>query len=169
MIVSHNRVAKWSAAALRRSLQRLITNRDDGIRGVAAIEFAVMAASLVLMMVCVVDIGMGFYRKMQVQNAAQAGAQYALLYGFEASSIANAVTGATSFSGISASPAPTKYCGCASTSGITSLSCSSTCADGSTPATYVSVSAQGTYDTILPYPLIPNSFALTEKSVVRVQ
>jgi Flp pilus assembly protein TadG len=169
MIASHHRVAKWSATALWRSLQRLITNRDDGIRGVAAIEFAVMAACLVLMMVCVVDIGMGLYRKMQVQNAAQAGAQYALLNGFTAGSIANAVTSATSFSGISASPPPTKYCGCASNSGITSLSCSSSCADGSAPATYVSVSAQGTYDTVLPYPLIPNSFALTAQSVVRIQ
>jgi Flp pilus assembly protein TadG len=143
--------------------------RDDGIRGVVAIEFAIVAIVLVVLMVCTVDLGMGFYRKMQVQNAAQAGAQYAAARGFAESSITNAVTAASSFSGISASPAPTQFCGCPSNTGVTSVSCSATCTGGSAPGNYVSVSAQGTYTTILSYPLIPNAFILTSQSTVRIQ
>ena len=163
-------IQKFAAkrAAMCGSLRRFIANGDDGIRGVAAIEFAMIAASLILMMICVVDIGIGLYRKMQVQNAAQAGAQYAIVHGFAASSIASAVTAATTFSGITASPAPNQYCGCPSNTGIASTDCSSTCSDGSKPGTYVAVSAQGTYDTILQYPLISNSFTLTAQSTVRI-
>jgi Flp pilus assembly protein TadG len=158
-----------SASAGWRSFHRLITDRDDGTRGVAAIEFAVVASVLVLLMICVVDIGMGFYRKMQLQNAAQVGAQYAMRHGFSASSITTAVIAASTFPDISVSPAPSQYCGCPSSTSIATADCSSTCADGSTPATYVSVSAQGTYNTILTYPMIPKSFAFTAQSTVRVQ
>jgi Flp pilus assembly protein TadG len=151
-----------------RSLRRLM-DRTEGVEGVAAIEFAILATILILLMICTVDIGMGFYRKMQIQNAAQVGAQYAMLHGFSAGSISAAVTGATSFSGISASPDPTQYCGCPGNTGIGTTTCGSTCADGTTAATYVSVSAQGTYDTLLSYPLIPRSFTLTAQSTVRTQ
>jgi len=150
-------------------LARFISGRDDGTRGAVAIEFAILAMILVVMMVCTVDLGMGFYRKKQVQNAAQAGAQYAAAKGFSESSISSAVKAATSFSGISASPAPTQFCGCPSDTGVTSISCSSTCSGGAARGTYVSVSAQGTYNTILPYPLIPNSFTLVAQSTVRIE
>jgi len=162
-------VAKAPIAGALRAVHRFAISSDDGIRGTAAIEFAAIVTALAVLFVAVADVGIGFYRKMQVQNAAQAGAQYAALYGFVASSIANAVTAATSFSGISASPAPSKYCGCPSSSGITNSSCGAICSDGSTPGTYVAVSAQATYATIIPYPLIPNSFTFTSQSTVRIQ
>jgi Flp pilus assembly protein TadG len=162
-------VVTSAAVAWRKSFCRFVASRDEGIGGTAAIEFAIITSVVLMMMICVVDIGMGFYRKMQVQNAAQTGAEYAMLHGYNATSIASAVTAATTFTGISASPTPTQYCGCASNSGITSITCSSTCADGSQPATYVSVSAQGTYNTILTYPLIPSTFTLTAQSTVRTQ
>jgi Flp pilus assembly protein TadG len=161
--------AKKVTSALWRSLRRLASGKADDCRGVAAIEFALVGPMLVVMMVCTVDLGSGIFRKMQVQNAAQAGAIYAALHGFTASSISTAVTSATSFSGISASPAPSQYCGCASNTGITTIDCTSTCTGGSTPGTYVTVSAQGVYATILPYPLLPESFTLTAQSTMRIQ
>jgi Flp pilus assembly protein TadG len=142
--------------------------RDDR-RGVAAIEFAIMAPALVMMTVCTVDLGMGIYSNMQVQNAAQAGAQYAMVHGFDASLISNAVSSATGQSGISASPAPVRYCGCATSAGVTNVTCGSTCPAGAVYGTYVQVSTQGTYTTILPYPMIANSFNLTAQAAVRVQ
>lgn len=154
---------------MRQSVRRFISNGGDGIQGVAAIEFAIMVASLATMMVCLADLGIGLYRKMQVQNASQVGAQYALLHGYSASSISNAVTAATNYSGITASPSPTQFCGCPSNTAITTISCSSKCADGSTPGTYVSVSAQATYTTIISYPMLPNNFTLTGQSTVRIQ
>ena len=58
--------------------------------GAAAIELALLAPVLTVMMVSVIDIGFGIYRKMQVENAAQAGAHYATRNGFDANAISNA-------------------------------------------------------------------------------
>ena len=150
------------------SLRPFMSGSASGTGGTIAIEFAIIGPALVLMMACTVDLGMGIYRKMQVQNAAQAGAEYAIAHGFT-SSIVNAVTNATSFSGIAASPAPSQFCGCPSSSGVTAITCNSTCSSGAVAGTYVTVSAQGTYDTILSYPLIPSSFLFAAQSTVRIQ
>ena len=95
--------------------------------GAAAVELALLAPVLTLMMVSVVDIGMGVYRKMQVEDAAQIGAQYAMRNGFDANAISNSVIRATTFSSITASPAPIKFCGCATGSAITTVSCGTIC------------------------------------------
>src|SRR6185312_12645479 len=87
--------------------------------GVAAIEFAVLGAVLCLIVVAIGDLGMGFYSYMQVQNSAQAGAQYAAVHGFNSANISNAVTNATSTTGITASPAPQQFCGCVSGTTVT--------------------------------------------------
>ena len=103
--------------------------------------------------------------------AAQAGAEYAMLNGFSTSAISGAVTG--TFPTITANPAPTQFCGCPSQSGVTTASVvsppCSLCADGSKAGTYVSVSAQGTYTTLINYPVIPNSFTFAAQSTVRIQ
>src|SRR5262249_31016568 len=83
------------------NLERYLIAAKNDNRGVAAIEFAVIMPVLIILMVASFDLGTGFYRKMQVQNSAQAGAVYAMLHGFSSSSITSAVTSATSFSGIS--------------------------------------------------------------------
>jgi Flp pilus assembly protein TadG len=137
--------------------------------GIAAVQFGILVPILILVGVCTLDVGAGIYRKMQVQNAAQAGAQYAVAHGFSQSSISAAVTNATTFSGIGASPSPSQFCGCPTNSGVTSATCSSTCADGSVAGTYVTVSSQGTYNTILTYPLLPNSFPFAAQATVRIQ
>jgi Flp pilus assembly protein TadG len=137
--------------------------------GAAAIEFAIVVPILILTMIGVVDFGVGYYRKMQVQDAAQIGAQYAMRHGFDTAAIQNAIANATSFTGITASPAPTEYCGCPSSSGVAAVSCTATCTGGTTPGTYMTVSAQGTYTTILPYPLIDSSFTFNAQSTVRMQ
>lgn len=162
-------LAKQAASAVRKSLRRFVHIRKDDIRGVALIEFAIIAPILVILMVCTIDLAMGIYRKMQVQNAAQAGAQYAMLRGFNASSISSAVVNATKFSGVSASPGPIQFCGCASSTGVSSAACNSTCSGGALAGTYVTVSAKGTYKTLLLYPSIPENFNFTAQSTVRIQ
>ena len=144
-----------------------LARRDD--QGIAAIQFGMLAPILVLMGLSTLDLGIGIYRKMQVQNAAQAGAQYAVAHGFSSSSISAAVTNATTFSAISASPAPNQSCGCPTDTGVTSAPCNSTCADGSVTGTYVTVYSQGTYNTMLSYPLLPASFPFAAQATVRIQ
>ncbi len=169
-----NDFAKQAATATWRLLRGFVGGSGDGIRGVAAIEFAAVAMVLVIMMIGTADFGMGFYRKMQVQNAAQAGAQYAMVHEFSVSSISSiqtAVMSATAFSGIAASPTPVQFDGCPSNTGVTSPDINSKCPDGSTAGTYVTVSAQNIYHTVLPFPLlgIPDSFTFTAQSTVRIK
>ncbi len=137
-------------------------------RGSAAIELAVLAAPLVLMTVGTADYGFAVYQQIQVQNAAQAGAEYALKHGFSTTGITNAVTAATPLT-VTAVPAPSESCGCPSGTAITPAVCNSACAGGQAAGVYVTVGAQATYTTIVPYPGIPTSFALAASSTVRIQ
>jgi Flp pilus assembly protein TadG len=136
--------------------------------GNAVMEFGLVAPILGAVLVPVIDIGMGFYQNMQVQDAAQAGAQYAMAHGWNSTAIETAVTGATTLS-INASPAPALSCGCPSGASVVSAACSSTCADGQAAGTYVTVRAQAVYKTLVPYPAIGSSVTLSATSTARIQ
>lgn len=167
--MSRNRLYHCLPRRVATALRRFGGGQGEGISGIAAIEFAVFAPILMVLFLCTVDLGLGFYRKIQVQNAAQAGAQYAVLNGFKSSGITTAVTSATNFAAIAASPAPSQSCGCPSTTGIVAATCGSTCSSGSQAGTYVVVSAQATYTTLFPYPIIPDSFSFAMQSTVRIK
>jgi len=138
-------------------------------RANAAIEMALIAPALVVLLIGLADYGTAIHRRMQVQNAAQAGADFAMRNGFNSVAIVSAVTNASSFVGLSATPAPAEICGCASASIVTAATCGSTCAGGQAAGTYVTVSATGTHTTILPYPGIPNSFTFVASSTARTR
>lgn len=137
--------------------------------GVAAIEFAALGGVMCILLIVGADIGMGFYSDMQVQTSAQAGAEYAAVHGFDATAVSSAVSNATSSSGITSSPAPVQFCGCPGASGVSSATCGSTCADGMSAGTYVTVSATRTYTTLVPYPGFPTSYVQSATSTVRIQ
>jgi Flp pilus assembly protein TadG len=151
-----------------RNLQKI---RDK--RGVSAVEFALVLPLLVGILIPLTDLGLGFYAQMRVENAAEAGAQYAIINGWKnganVGAIENAVTSATTLASISASPAPSQACGCASGTSISPVGCSATCPNGDTPGSYVTVGAQAPYSPIIPYPLLGSSLTLTAQSTVRVQ
>jgi Flp pilus assembly protein TadG len=153
---------------LTRCLRGMIDALRDG-RGVAAVEFALATPLLATLLTVLVDFGFGFYEKMQVEDAAQAGAQYALLYGWDSPAIQNAVTSATTLSGLTATPGPTKTCGCPSGTSVTSAGCGSTCANGLPAGTYVTVNAHATYTPIISYPVMGSTVTLSAQSVVRIQ
>lgn len=153
-------------------LRRLTTHAKAfrlDTKGVAAIEFAIVLPLFSLGLLAVLDLGMGMYRRMQVQYAAQAGAEYAATHDYSQSAVTNAVLSATSYAGISASPAPTQFCGCATAAGINVAACGSTCSSGSAAGTYVSASAQATYSTALAYPSVQRSFTFASQATVRVK
>jgi len=137
--------------------------------GAAAVEFGIIVPMLALMAISVTDIGLAVYRKMQVEGAAQAGAQYAIMNGYDSSAITSAVTSATNSSAITATPAPTKFCGCPTGSSISTITCGATCSGGSTAGTYVAVSAQSVYYTFLNYQIVATSHTFNAQSTVRLQ
>lgn len=148
----------------------------QGVKGLArhsganaAIEMALLAPALVLMLVGAADYGTAIYRRMQVQHAAQAGADFAMRNGFNSAAIVSAVTNATTFTGLAATPAPIQSCGCATPGAVTAAICGTTCAGGRPAGTYVTVSASGTYTTVLPYPGMPTSFTFAAASMARTQ
>jgi Flp pilus assembly protein TadG len=154
-----------SLSRLVRRLSCVRANRS----GVSSVEFALAVPLLVAILTVLVDFGMGFYQKMQVEDAAQAGTQYALVHGWNSDAIQNAVTSATTLSGVSASPAPTQACGCASGSSVTAADCNGVCANGLSPGTYVTVNAQAAYTPLITYPVFGNSVTLTAQSVARIK
>ena len=152
-----------------RSVSRLCARAVRDTKGVAAVEFGIMIPLFGLMLVSATDIGLSVYRKMQVESAAQTGAQYAMLRGFDSSSISGAVTSASNAAGITATPAPTKFCGCATTSSVSTVACGTTCAGGAMAGTYATVSAQASYTTIFNYKVVPATYTHTAQSTVRLQ
>jgi Flp pilus assembly protein TadG len=167
MIIGHSPIGCLFRGS--RSLNRLFTRVVEDKRGVAAIEFGIMIPLFGLMLVSVTDIGLSVYRKMQVEGAAQAGAQYAMFHGFDTSSISAAVTSASNAAGIAATPAPTQFCGCLNASGISTVACGTTCPGGAMAGTYTTVSAQASYATIFSYQVVPATYTHSAQSTVRLK
>ena len=152
----------------RHKAQRLVAAGLKATSGVAALEFALLAPLLLMLLVGVADFGIGIWYDMEVQNALHAGIEDAAAHGFHPTSISGAVTSATLLP-VDASPLPTQFCGCPTTSGVTSVSCTSTCSSGLTPGTFVQVTATATYNRIIQYPLVPAQFNLVAQGDVRIK
>lgn len=136
--------------------------------GAAAVEFAVIVPVLTLMVIAIADIGLAVYRKIQVEDAAQAGAEWAIRNGFDANAISTAVASATN-APITASPSPVQFCGCATGSSVSSATCGTTCPGGAKAGTYATVWAQLTYNTTLNYTVLPTTYNFNVQSMVRLQ
>lgn len=137
--------------------------------GTAAIEFALVSPVLILLLVGLVEVGSRVHEGMQVQNAAEAGAIYVAKNGWSSAGITEAVTNSTGFKGITASPAPTQFCGCPTSAGITTISCTSTCSGGMAVSQYVQI------DTVLTHKTVLSSFGfklpatITGRAIIRTK
>ncbi len=161
---------------------RIICGRLLGLTsesGTAAIEFALFLPLLLLLLTGIVELGFSAYEAMQVNNAVDAGAIYAAANAantFSATTTAAAtVAGATLPSGLNtltATPAPTQFCGCPSAAGsVSNLGASPpvcattfpTACSGSTPAgTYVKVNASLNHMVMFPTTWgLPTTFTAT--------
>jgi hypothetical protein len=164
---NHPKIPRWS--------RRLAYLMRAG-RGTSAIEFALSAPLLLGLLAPVADLGLAYSQQIQLQQAAQAGAQYAALHPWHSNSIteiANAVTSATGLTLLPAdpatNPAPYQECRCPDGGMIDLASCNSIrCADGEYGGYYVIVHAQLAYSPVLPYSLLGNSNKLTAQATVRV-
>ena len=137
--------------------------------GTAAIEFGLIAPFLLILLAGTIEIGFTIWQQMAVYAAAEAGAGYAIKNGWNATAISSAVVNATDETSITANPAPIEFCGCPAASGITTVSCTSTCTGGVTPSLYVKVSAAIPHPVILSDLGLPIPATLTATATVRLQ
>jgi len=158
--------------------------------GAAAVEFAAIAPFLLALFVPLADFGAYVYSNMELQLAAQAGAEYAARHQWNPTGIQNAII--TAAPGLKLSlvdgnvpnnndvlpspfdPAHVQFCGCASGSSVTQVTCSNprpTCDTGLQSGVYYTVGAQTVYHTIsgFAYPFLANNTLITASSTVRVQ
>lgn len=142
-------------------------------RGVAAIELTIVAPVLALSALCAGDLGRYALQKTWVTYAASAGAEYAVVHGFNATAITTAATSAAPVSGISISPAPSEYYGCATATGVTASTqgaiCPSDTSTGGTAGEYVSVTATMPFSAMFSAAGISYPSTLTATAEVRVQ
>ena len=137
--------------------------------GTAAIEFAIIAPFLLIILAGLAEISFAIHEAMIAQEAAEAGASYAAQYGWDSVGITNAVEGAANGATITATPAPQTFCGCPGTSGVTTVLCTATCTGGKSPGTYVRVDASVPHTTILSYLGLPIPSSLSAHAVVRIE
>jgi Flp pilus assembly protein TadG len=152
----------------RRSPWRRLWRARDGSM---AVEFALIAPVLIAIMVPVIDISVAIYTRMQVQNAAQAGAEYALAKGWNQTNVQNAITNAVSFLTVTASPAPTLTYQCVNGSGtgLVASSSGAACSGGGTAGSYVTANAQASYTPLVSYPGFSGTTTYSSTAVVRIQ
>lgn len=140
----------------------------DG-RGVSAVEFALLAPVLIAIPVPIADLGMGLYAQMELQNAAQAGAEYALLNSGKgplvSSQVQSAAVAASTYLTVTASTSLS--CGCPNGTTVVVGPCGVACSSGKQPGTYITVTAQATYTPLVKYPVLGSSVALSAQSMVR--
>lgn len=150
--------------------RRRVRLRDlpTSTQGVAAIEFALVAPLLVLLLVGTVELGLAVRDADRAQQAAATGAAYAVAHGWDPLAIGNAVTSGSGAQGISASPAPVLYCGCPQAGGVAPTACGVACADGANARQYARVSASLTRTSLFSSSLtLPAT--ITRQSIARLQ
>ncbi len=139
--------------------------------GAAAVEFALVAPFLILLLGGAVSYGDALRVRIAVGNAARAGASWASLNGFDAARIAAAGRAATNLANV----------------GVTATRSDSTCtnptspalaasngavlcpATGIPPGTYVTVATSMPYTFIIPVPGMPTTTTITGTAIARVR
>jgi Flp pilus assembly protein TadG len=161
--------------ALRQAVRKLLFAED----GTALVEATIIAPILVVMSIYTADFGLLFYTNMQVQNAAQAGAQWAIANRiFNAANMQTAATNATTLGGVTITSS--QFCGCSMNSsgnaGVTSLGAgactwapNTTCNGSGVEGNYITVTATKSYNSFIPYGLIASTYTSSATSTARIQ
>ena len=139
------------------------------LRAAVAVELALLAPVLALMLVGVIDFGGAVYERMQLTSAARAGVQFAIQSVENADDEAGillAVQNAGSLDDANVTITTTQFCGCADGAEI---DCDGTCGGDLKPGTYVSITVVEKFSTIFPYPGIDNPIILEGMAVLRVK
>ena len=156
-----------SIETLRSSIACLFARLGRDRSGAAATEFALLFPLLALLLAGIIDFSRLISQRMQVQAAAQAGADYAIRHGWNGTAIAETIA-RTSPIAIAANPAPRLVSACLSGTEIVET-LTPTCSSGLFTGKYVLASAQASFKPLMPWPglIVPDTIVST--ALTRVQ
>jgi Flp pilus assembly protein TadG len=143
---------------MREFLKRLFRETNGG----PAVEFGIIFLIFPVLIAGIVYYGTAIFQIMAVSNAAQVGANYAILNGYNPATIQAKVNAATGVATNNISVSET--CGCPTGSTVTTFGCSPplpTCTGNQAPGAYVTVTIRQPYSPAapgLPSPLVASSF-----------
>jgi len=183
--------------AIRHAFQRLMSG-EDGTAGSALVEATIFVPILVAMAVYLADFGLIFYNKMEMQNGAQAGAQWAIANRiYNSSEVQVAALNATKLpacpvtgtSGVTVTSS--EFCGCSDPNAnppvtqLASGACTgttyvvnSTCNTTGVVGNYVTVTAAPatpttcqatTYQPFVSFGLLSSTYNISATTTVRIQ
>lgn len=135
--------------------------------GSSFIETAILIPAMLMLCCGTMDLTRVVYAGIEIASAARAGVQYGALTPGNSGNTAGMTQAALADAadlGSSVTASASNFCTC---SGST-VACSSTCS-GATPNGYVSVTANYTFNTVLPYPGLPQTVVLSRTAKMRVQ
>jgi Flp pilus assembly protein TadG len=155
---------KWrSEMGHRRNFRSVWSDRS----GTSFIETAILVPALLLLCCGTMDFARIVYAGIEIASAARAGVQFGALTpgnSGNTSGMTQAAIADAADLGSSVTASASNFCLC---SGST-VSCTSTCS-GIAPAGYVSVTANYTFNSTLPYPGLPQTVTLSRTAKMRVQ
>lgn len=139
--------------------------------GSALVEFAITFPLLVLMTMGAVDFGRVFFQAVTVTSAASAGAFYGAQDNVKTGDIsgmrAYASNDASDLTEISTTAE--RFCDCPDDPGVEVNCITATCSGYGLPRLFVRTGVRKTFQTLGPYPGIPNSVSLNRNAFLRVQ
>jgi Flp pilus assembly protein TadG len=137
-------------------------------RGQAAVEWALTAPLIALLLVIGGDLMRMYYTSIEVNDAAKAGAQYGAQTPGTAADLAGmqqaAQNDAFDLAGMTATAS--NYCQCPGSSTTFDCSTTNTCSD---KRVYVEVDTATTFHPLLQYPGLPSSVQMSGKAEMREQ
>lgn len=141
--------------------------RGRGARaGSVAVETALLAPVILLMLAGAVDYGGAVQERMALVGAVRSGLQYALHHSTDSAQVELAVRGALSGDADTVSVTISQLCECPNGS---TVSCSGACAVGERRRSFVDIDVQRSHATLLAWPGIENPTSLTATGRVRIQ
>ena len=139
--------------------------------GQAATELALVAPVLAVLVVGAADFARAFYFNQEVVAAARAGAQY----GSQSVAAASDTTGISAAALANGTNVPglatnSSFCTCQSPPPTGQTACATAyCNGANSQATYVTVTATATFNTLVNYPGIPHTTTMSGKAIMQVQ
>ncbi|MFC1673152.1 TadE/TadG family type IV pilus assembly protein [Pseudomonadota bacterium] len=141
---------------------RHIRSLRDNESGASAVEFALIAPVMSLMLLGLLDYAVAVFHKMELASAVRSGSQYALVDTTDVTTITNVVNSSTNLDTNNMTITVTEFCECSDAS---TISCSgSSCASGPVRR-FTTVTA----DYVHTWIFLPGTKTLSESSTLRTQ